>query len=142
MNKKITKTIVEAVMNYKEKYPKMKQSEIALLVGIAPSSVSNILNGMYEYMLNEDKENTSEGTNGIKSEIPYEEYKKLVTCELAIKELISQAKASTKEDGLLFIDYHSFSFIINNYFPEEFENRLDELSNSEGMVSYDEQESY
>ena len=138
MNVKITKEIVKAVKDYKEKYPKMKQVEIALLVGIAPSSVSNIMNGMYEYLLHEVEVEKANETNGVKSEIPYDEYKRLVTCELAIKELMSQAKASTKEDGLLFIDYHSFSFVMNNYFPEEYEKRLDEFD-GEGMVYYDEQ---
>lgn len=130
MNTKITKEIVEAVKKYTRKYPNMSQKEIAKLCGISQCSVSGIMNGLYEYLL-EETEAAEDTEKAIKSEIPYGTYRRLVSCELAIEELIEGSKKKINGDGLLFIDYHFFSQIIKKYFPESYDAKLNELYNED-----------
>lgn len=123
MGVKITKEIVEAVNKYSRMYPSMTHEEIGRLVGASRASVGNIINGMYEHLLNED----AEVEKPIKSDIPYEAYKRLVACELAIDEMLDRATAFTGGDKEIFLDFRYFANIIKRYFPEEYEKKLTEV---------------
>ena len=123
MNAKITKTIVEAVKKYESKFPNITRNELGKLVGISAASVSNISNGLYDYLLEE----TEEEAKTITSEIPYEDYRRLVRCELAVSQLLGMARASVNEEGLLFVDYRYVSDVLRKCVPEEYQNRLTEL---------------
>lgn len=118
----ITKEVVENVMKYSKKFPTMTTEELSVMCGCSRASVSNILNGMYNYLLEEGN-----GEKTVKSEIPYSDYKKLVVCEIAINELIEAASKSSCDDGFLFLSYKSFSTIIERYFPEQYAKRLAEV---------------
>ena len=128
----ITKETVMAVNKYHEKYPSMTQAEIAALCKCSSASVGNILNGMYKHLLEEEKKVEDKG---VKSTIPYEEYKKLVACELAIDEIFKRAIKSVKSenygDDELFIDFRWLFGVLKRYFPEKYEERLKELSDIE-----------
>ena len=124
----ITKETVEAVIKYNRKYPQMTMKELGALCGIAGSSVSNILNGMYNELLENNKD---ENKKSIDSQIPYDEYKRLVTCELAIKEMLERTKKSQYEAKELFLDFRSFSEIIQKCFPEEYAKKIKELYGSD-----------
>lgn len=115
----ITKEIVETCLKYNKKYPNMTTFEIAKLCGISASSVANIQKGMYSYLL--DKEEAKKPD--ITTSIPYEEYRRLVCADLAIKELINSSSMSVKGDGL-FVDYHCFDSIIKRFFEEEYEKKM------------------
>lgn len=54
----ITKDIVKKVKEYKsnDRYSNLTQAEIALLCGTTPSSVSRIINGEYDHLLNDTPE--------------------------------------------------------------------------------------
>lgn len=122
MNTKITKEIVEATKRYDKKFPNLTRHELAKLVGISAASASNIVNGMYDYMLTET---TPEAT--VTSEIPYEQYKRLVQCELCITELLNSAVASMNSEDMLFIDYRNINAVLRKFIPEEYEQRLRQL---------------
>lgn len=126
MNTKITKGIVEQVKKYESKFPNMTRHELGKLVGVSAASVSNISNGMYNYMLEEASEDTSDVTT-VKSVIPYEEYKNLVKCEMAIQDLFNAARASMNDEGVLFVDFRCVNDILLEYFPEEHKQRVIEL---------------
>lgn len=115
----ITKEIVETCLKYNKKYPNMTTFEIAKLCGISASSVANIQKGIYSYLL--DKEETKKPD--ITTSIPYEEYRRLVCADLAIKELINSATLAVKGDGL-FVDYHCFDTIFKKYFPDEYAKKM------------------
>ena len=123
MNTKITKEIVETTKRYDKKFPNMTRHELAKLVGISSASVSNIVNGMYDHILTETT--TPEAT--VTSDIPYEQYKRLVQCELCITELLNSAVASMNAEDMLFIDYRNVNAILQKCMPEEYEQRLREL---------------
>jgi hypothetical protein len=122
MNTKITKEIVEATKRYDKKFPNLTRHELAKLVGISAASASNIVNGMYDYMVTDT---TSEAT--VTSEIPYEQYKRLVQCELCITELLNSAVASMNDEARLFIDFRSVDGILRKFIPEEYEQKLQKL---------------
>ena len=63
----------------------------------------------------------------VKSVIPYEEYKKLVKCEMAIKDLFNAARTSMNDEGALFVDYRYVNNILLEHFPEEHKQRVSEL---------------
>lgn len=113
---KITNEIIEEVKRYASKYPEMTQHEIAKLVGISHGSVNNIINGKFD---SEQKV--------INSQIPYETYRKLVMCEEAVEEIFRNAKSAFGEEELLFVDYRTVSVILKRCFPEEFEEKLNEI---------------
>lgn len=113
----ITNEVITAAQKYSRKYPELTQADIAKLVGISASSVSNILNGTYS------KEET------IESQIPYETYRRLVMCEEAVKEILKNMKLATNscEEEALFINYFTVSTILKRCVPEDFEKRINEL---------------
>ena len=124
----VTKEIVEAVKKYAKKYPNLTQDELSKLAGTSTGSVSNIVNGKYDYLLEEEVNAIRGAEKSIKSEIPYEAYRKLVSCELAIQELINSTKTSkVADDDCLFINYKFFDSVIRRYFPEEHAKRTSEL---------------
>ena len=122
----ITKEIVEQVKSYKAKFPTMISEDIGKLCGISRSSAQNILNGMYDSYL---QDGTSAKT--VKSEIPYEDYKRLVTCELAINEMLASTLKSDSDNNILFLSYRRFSEIISRYFPDRFAEKIAELQEAE-----------
>lgn len=115
----ITKEIVETCLKYGKKYPNMTTFEIAKLCGISASSVANIQKGMYSYLLEEGKVKKPD----VSTSVPYDEYRRLVQADLAIKELINSATLAAKGDGL-FVDYHCFDTIFKKYFPEEYAKKM------------------
>lgn len=122
---KITKDIVKAVKNYKAKYPHMTNKETAKLVGVSDWAVSCIINGNYNHLLEDTNEEADD--KSLKSQIPYEAYKRLVACELAIDEMLDRATAFTGGDKEIFFDFRYFANIIKRYFPEEYEKKLTEV---------------
>lgn len=128
----ITKETVMAVNKYHEKYPGMTQAEIAALCKCSPASVGNILNGMYKHLLEEEKKVEDKG---VKSFIPYEEYKELVTCELVIDEIFSRTiKSNIKQEDYadgLFIDFRWLFGVLKRYFPKRYEKKVKELWKTE-----------
>lgn len=125
---KITKEIVEAVKKYAKKYPEMPQKEVGLLVGVSDWSVSCILNGKYDFLLDDGNGDTEkERKKTIKSDIPYDTYKKLVTCELAIDELINNAIKSNSGEEMLFLSAKYVDSVLKRYFPEKYEAKMKEL---------------
>ena len=131
---KITKEIVEAVKKYEENYSMMTNEDMAILVGVSPSSVNNIRRGMCDYLLEEKEVEQTP----IRSEIPYNEYKRLIACEMAINEMFKSAKSSTYEDDYLFIDYHDVSYILQKYVPDDYQNVVDELERNNRVCRYSE----
>lgn len=127
----ITKETVEMVNKYAKKFPTMTAEELSKLCGISRSSVSNILNGLYNNLLEEHKD-----SNTIKSEIPYSTYKNLVTCELCIDEIFKCARKPNEGDERLFLDYRMLSDILERYFPDRFEQRLREVKESSCFYPY------
>lgn len=127
MGVKITKEIVEAVNKYSRMYPSMTYEEIGRLVGASRASVGNIINGMYEHLLNED----AEVEKPIKSDIPYATYRRLVTCEPAIDELINHSIVSNSGEECLFVSFRYFDSVTKRYFPEEHANKIKELYGEE-----------
>ena len=128
MGARITKEVVEQVKGYINKYPTMPLRDIAKLVDIGTTSVNSIRNGAYDHLLVEKSEELcvpKEKT--IKSEIPYETYRRLVSCELAIKEIFDRAKLSVSVEDTLFIDYKFLSSLLERHFPDDFKKRLEEL---------------
>ena len=125
----ITRETVEAVFKYKKKYPEMTMVELAVLCKTSAASTTNILNGMYNHLLEDTKK--EEKKDVITSDIPYEEYKKLVTCELAIDEIFGKSTKSTTRDDELFVDYRWLSAVLKRYFPEKFAERLKPISETE-----------
>ena len=121
----ITKETVMAVNKYHEKYPSMTQAEIAALCKCSSASVGNILNGMYKHLLEEEKKVEDKG---VKSTIPYEEYKKLVACELAIDEIFGRSLISINDEDELFIDYKYLFGVFKRCFPEKYADRVKQLS--------------
>jgi hypothetical protein len=115
----ITKENVESVIKYTKKYPNMSVTELAKLCGVSSCSVSNIRNGLYNHLLEETKENNE--AKAIPSSIPYEDYKRLVACELCVKELFTSARKTLDDTEELFVDYRILSAILKKYFPEEYE---------------------
>ena len=51
----ITRETVEAVFKYKKKYPEMTMVELAVLCKTSAASTTNILNGMYNHLLEDTK---------------------------------------------------------------------------------------
>lgn len=127
MGVKITKEIVEAVNKYTRMYPSMTYEEIGRLVGASRASVGNIVNGLYEHLLKED----AEAEKTIKSDIPYDTYRRLVTCELAIDELMNNSIVSNSGEVCLFVSFKYFDSVIKRYFPEEHANKIKELYGEE-----------
>ena len=128
MGARITKEVVEQVKGYINKYPNMPLRDIAKLVDIGTTSVNSIRNGAYDHLLVEECEEISvPKSKTIKSEIPYETYRRLVSCELAISEIIARAKLSVSAEDTLFIDYKFLSSLLERHFPDEFKKRLEEL---------------
>ena len=127
MGVKITKEIVESVNKYTRMYPSMTYEEIGRLVGASRASVGNIVNGLYEHLLKED----AEAEKTIKSDIPYDTYRRLVACELAIDELINNAIVSNSGEVCLFVSFRYFDSVIKRYFPEEHANKIKELYGEE-----------
>ena len=127
MGVRITREMVESVKGYAKKYPDMSQAEISRLVGTSSTSVGSICKGLYDYLLEEVAEPKEEKVKTIKAEIPYETYRKLVCCELAINELLGRAKISDSEEGTLFISYKVVSSVLERYFPDEFTKIFEEL---------------
>ena len=121
MGVKITKAIVEAVKGYAKKYPNMTQLEIGKLVEISNSSVSYILNGQYDHLLIEPEEKV------IRADIPYETYRRLVCCELAMNDIINHLIISRSTEDCLFIDYRLVDSVVSRYLPEEYSMRCAEL---------------
>lgn len=120
----ITKEIVETVIKYSNKFPQMTTDELSRLCGISRSSVCNVLNGMYNRLLEEDADG-----NTVKSEIPYATYRRLVLCEIAIDEMLANALRPNTDasDTNLFLSYRKFSEIIQKHFPERYEAKVKEL---------------
>lgn len=127
MGVKITKEIVEAVNKYTRMYPSMTYEEIGRLVGASRASVGNIVNGLYEHLLKED----AEAEKTIKSDIPYDTYRRLVTCELAIDELINSAIKSNSGEVMLFLSAKYVDALLKRYFPEKYEAKMEELFGEE-----------
>lgn len=115
---KITNEIIHEVKMYANKYPDLSQKDLARLVGISHGSVNNILNGDYDA---EQKP--------VESQIPYEQFRKLVMCEEAVKEIFRNAKECFGDNDVMFIDYKVLSSILKRCLPEEFEERLNEINN-------------
>jgi hypothetical protein len=116
----ITKEIVEMVNKYATKFPQLNYKELSKLCGVSTSSVSCILNGMYNNLLEGDTE-----AKKIKSEIPYDTYKKLVCCELAIEEMLANSmRPNNLDEDALFLSYRKYSEIIKKYFPERFDEKV------------------
>lgn len=147
MGTRITKTIVEQVNRYIKKYPKMSKREIGKLVGIGTTSVWNICNGMYDHLLVEEvkvpevpvaeecavsEEVSAPAEKVIKSDIPYETYRRLVSCELAIKEIFNRASLSKSDECSLFVDYRFVSSVLERHFPDEFKETLRDLHETYG----------
>ena len=122
----ITRETVEAVFKYKKKYPEMTMEELAVLCKTSSSSVSNIMNGMYNHLLEDTKKEEKKGV--VSSDIPYEEYKKLVACELAIDEIFGKSIISINDEDELFIDYKYLFGVLKRYFPEKYADRVKQLS--------------
>lgn len=57
----ITRETVEAVFKYKKKYPEMTMEELAVLCKTSSSSVSNIMNGVYNHLLEDTKKEEKKG---------------------------------------------------------------------------------
>lgn len=125
----ITRETVEAVNKYARKYPNMTQEEVARLVGTSSSSASNIMNGMYNHLLEDTKKEADD--KSLKSQIPYEAYKRLVTCELAIDELMNNSIVSNSGEVCLFVSFRYFDSVIKRYFPEEHAKKIKELYGGE-----------
>ena len=123
MGVKITKEIVESVNKYTRMYPSMTYEEIGRLVGASRASVGNIVNGLYDHLRKED----AEAEKTIKSDIPYDTYRRLVTCELAIDELINSAIKSNSGEVMLFLSAKYVDSVLKRYFPEEHEAKMIEL---------------
>lgn len=122
----ITKEIGEQVKAYKAKFPMMTCEELGKLCGISRASANNILNGLY------DETKTDNPGKTVKSEIPYDTYKRLVLCELAIGEMMDNVLESDRDDNILSLSYRRFSEIISRYFPDEFEAKIRELQEGSG----------
>lgn len=136
MGYKINKEVVETVKKYSKKYPDMATEEIGKLVGISQSSVSSILRGGYDSLLliaDKPKESAEakEEKRSVKSQIPYEEYRRLVSCDIAMKEIMSCARKTLSDDEELFIDYRLLSNIIKRYLPDEYQQRVNEVYNED-----------
>lgn len=125
----ITRETVEAVFKYKKKYPEMTMEELAVLCKTSSSSVSNIMNGVYNHLLEDTKKEEKKGV--VSSDIPYEEYKKLVACELAIDEIFGRSLISINDEDELFIDYKYLFGVLKRYFPEKYADRVKQLSDIE-----------
>lgn len=67
----------------------------------------------------------------VSSDIPYEEYKKLVACELAIDEIFGRSLISINDEDELFIDYKYLFGVLKRYFPEKYADRVKQLSDIE-----------
>lgn len=128
----ITKETVEMVNKYAKKFPTMTAEELSKLCGISRSSVSNILNGLYNNLLEEHNKDSKT----IKSEIPYETYKNLVSCELCIDEIFKSVRKPNDSDERLFLDYRVLSDILGRYFPDRFEQRLREVKETTCFYPY------
>ena len=114
----ITREIVAEVKKYAKKYPDLAQADIAKILGVGRSTVSRILNGYYDEK------------PPIETRIPYEKFSKLLACESAIKELLFVTKKANTGEGVLFIDYHVFSDILERFLPEEYEEKMKQINNT------------
>ena len=114
----VTKEIIAEVKKYNEKYPDLTQADLARFLGIGQSTVSRILNGGYDEK------------PPIETQIPYEKFSKLLSCEAAINELLFVTRKANMGENVLFIDYHVFSDILKRFLPEEYEEKLEEVNNT------------
>lgn len=118
MSYKITKEVVLTVKKYMSKYPDMTQEDLAKLVGVSPASISNIVSGRYDDLIEE---------KSVESQIPYETYRRLVMCEETVNEILRNMKSTFDESDSLFIDYHILSAIIERCLPEDYQKRVNEI---------------
>ena len=116
----INKDIVLKVKSYNDK--NLSPEEIGLLCGITPDSVSLILSGKYDYLLNEEPE-INDGT----TVIPYETLKRLIACEYAVEAILKVSKLSEVNDNNLFFPSNSVYGLLRAYLPEETLARIQEL---------------
>ena len=84
-----------------------------------------------------EEANEKHNPETIKSEIPYETYRRLMSCEMAINEILDRASLSISDDNVLFIDYRMVSSIIQRYLPVDFTEKLDALREEDDADDYE-----
>lgn len=131
---KVTKETVLKVKKYKEdsKYSNLTQEELALLCGTSSTSVSRIINGEYDYLLEPVKQTNTDDVNVA---IDYQTLKHLLACEYAVEKILKNSKLSTGYDGALFIDYKVVYGILKAYVPDDTNRILEELKRKEAKDS-------
>ena len=126
---KVTKEIVSKVKAYKsdDRYSQLSQTEIGLLCGISSATVSRIIGGEYDHLLNEDPE-----INDSTTVIPFDTLKRLIACEYAVEAILKISKLSDKSDNGLFFPSNSVYGLLRAYLPEETIARIQELKGEVG----------
>lgn len=128
MGKKYTKVTAEMVRTarqYKDDPRKFTKAEIAAMSGTSLSTLSRILNGDYDYLL-EPVEPVH--TDGQPTVVPFSEIRHMMACENVVKLLLETAALSDQDATKLFVSAGQVRKALELFVPQEVEARVEELT--------------
>ena len=131
MEKKCTSTKVNAEMvrtahQYANDPRKFTKAEIAAITGTSLTSLSRILNGERDYLLEPVEPVHADGQTTV---VPFSEIRHMMACENVVELLLETAVLSDQDATKLFVPAGQVRKALELFVPQEIKARVEALTN-------------
>ena len=123
---KITAEMVRTVHQYENDPRKFTRAEIAAMAGTSLTTLSRILNGEYDYLLEPVEPVHTAGQTTV---VPFSEISHMMACENVVKLLLETAVLSEQDATKLFVSAGQVRKALELFVPQEIEARVKALTN-------------
>lgn len=122
---RVTAEMVRTARQYKDDPRKFTKAEIAAMSGTSLSTLSRILNGEYDYLLEPVEPVITDGKTTV---VPFSEIRHMMACENVVKLLLETAALSDQDATKLFVSAGQVRKALELFVPQEVEARVEELT--------------